>query len=167
MEGRGREQSQAGPARRFGLTSSSLWLRMPRTRSCRFLSNMRSMLPLTILRAIAAAAGRLEPREARGWVPCGGLGAVPAARGVLAAAEGRDPRPGPRRSARRRKRRRRRRAEPAGQAALPSPPAPPRLQMADKMAAGQLTALVPRRSALPEAPPPTKTRPLTPDITFP
>lgn len=40
----------AGPA---PLTSSSLWLRIPRTRSCRFLSNMRSMLPFTILSAMA------------------------------------------------------------------------------------------------------------------
>lgn len=39
-------------------TSSSLWLRMPRTRSCRFLSNMRSMLPFTIFSAIAAAGPR-------------------------------------------------------------------------------------------------------------
>lgn len=60
-----RSGSRAGPGQPRGrLTSSSLWLRMPRTRSCKFLSNMRSMLPLTILRAITAAAGGLEPREA-------------------------------------------------------------------------------------------------------
>lgn len=69
--GHGREE-QGSPAPRR-LTSSSLWLRMPRTRSCRFLSNMRSMLPLTILRAIAAARELRPPRgtpprpwEARG-----------------------------------------------------------------------------------------------------
>ena len=65
--GLGQSQGESpGQGRRAGITSSSLWLRMPRTRSCRFLSNMRSMLPLTILRAIAAAAAGLEPREAHG-----------------------------------------------------------------------------------------------------
>lgn len=63
------ESPGQGQGRRAGITSSSLWLRMPRTRSCRFLSNMRSMLPLTILRAIAAAAAGLEPREAHGRPP--------------------------------------------------------------------------------------------------
>lgn len=55
----GEKPSSPAPRR---LTSSSLWLRMPRTRSCRFLSNMRSILPLTILRAIAAARGLRPPR---------------------------------------------------------------------------------------------------------
>lgn len=35
-------------------TSFSLWLRMPRTKSWRFLSNTRSRVPLTFLRAIVA-----------------------------------------------------------------------------------------------------------------
>lgn len=34
-------------------TSSSLWFLMPRTKSWRFLSNIRSMLPLTIFRAMS------------------------------------------------------------------------------------------------------------------
>ena len=36
-----------------GFTSSSLWFLMPRTKSWRFLSNIRSMLPLTIFKAMS------------------------------------------------------------------------------------------------------------------
>lgn len=43
------------------LTSSSLWFRIPLTKSCRFLSNMRSMLPFTIRSAMTAH--RLGPRR--------------------------------------------------------------------------------------------------------
>lgn len=42
------------------LTSSSLWFLMPRTRSWRFLSNMRSMLPFTIFRAMMAVLLRVR-----------------------------------------------------------------------------------------------------------
>lgn len=58
--GPGRSQGEPATPPRRGpgpLTSSSLWLRIPRTRSCRFLSNMRSMLPFTIFSAMASAAG--------------------------------------------------------------------------------------------------------------
>ncbi len=46
------------------LTSSSLWFLMPRTKSCRFLSNIRSMLPFTIFRAIMLSllSYRTEPQ---------------------------------------------------------------------------------------------------------
>lgn len=40
-------------------TSSSLWFLMPRTKSWRFLSNIRSMLPLTIFKAMSVWLGPL------------------------------------------------------------------------------------------------------------
>lgn len=40
---------------RHPLTSFSLWFRIPRTRSCKFLSRTRSSVPLTLLSAILLA----------------------------------------------------------------------------------------------------------------
>lgn len=117
------------------LTSSSLWLRIPRTRSCRFLSNMRSMLPFTIFSAMAGPGRAAGPA----------LGAQPG-RGAAAAAAAATARGGWNQRAR---------AahipgSEGGAAAVPGAaqggqgrPRRPRLRSApsaDKMAAGQLRA---------------------------
>lgn len=114
------------------------------------------MLPLTILRAIAAAAAGLEPREAHGRPPWGEPRAALAARGLCcrpprrADSQARSAADGAAAAATRS----------AGRAPHHSGSAPRRLQMADKMAVGQLTAGAPARRPAPETPPPLQAPPL-------
>ena len=63
-------------ARCARFTSSSLWFLMPRTKSWRFLSNIRSMLPLTIFKAMSVRdlyrfcpAGPGALQRSRGYRP--------------------------------------------------------------------------------------------------